>query len=307
MLAITRPNHNESPLAGEARVAISTPASPSHYEKLLIRFVERLLEVIPTSRPSTGFAGTLRRRYGIGTGAPGTVHFAVSDISQLQMVLNALRQGDRAALQAMVVLEEDASARVVNGYDGLARKGTQRFSVCPSTENVAILPLNLETPVFAEVSYLTARPEAVARYQPEVLVFCDSMMSLRNLRAMPWVMAELSGRRAVAVFQGDSGPGYTRPAAAAVLRANPVPVLAAVAYSPRGLLAAQGVPRLESICTPRLDWLQQFTSSVTSQRFTKQLVVAGPMLDAIEAGPLRTQWQSMKKFGHAFVLGDLVI
>lgn len=267
-------------------------------DKILIAALTKLVAVIPTTRPAQGIAGKLRKQFGIGTLIAGEVHFSQDDLAKTQRLLQAVIAGDRQAVSAMLV--PHANWTMVGGSQK-PRSPSQRFRLNWNFPSIAILPLYLDLPV----AYMATQPDAAAELAPEVWVACDSMAMLRNVKAFPWVSQQIAGRRAVAIYVGDRGVGFPKAKAKAALRLHPVPVLAAITYSPEGMASVAGISCLERICLPEMDRVMSQHSTITAQRFEKQVTEWGDLLDALQSEPFRSLWAEMRSVGHAFRLSDI--
>lgn len=161
---------------------------------------------------------------------------------------------------------------------------------------VAVVPMGLpqqrgHAPVG---SFLAMRWDAALALPYEVLVVCENLEPMLRLSSYPWLIHQIAGRPALALFRG--APAWFRTNAAAQLVASDRrPLLALFDFDPQGLAMANALPRRERLCLPPWEELEALVRQYKRHHlYANQVQRSRVELDACEAPDIAEAWRRMR-------------
>jgi hypothetical protein len=247
-----------------------------------VTFLQLLLATRPAERRNQGVAAEMAAREGIGKVVGARVMYGPADLLAAENTLST--RGFPLVAPAPGFSRSDAPA------GGSEKAGAHRVS----KGLVAVVPIPCSFDLPQGTRFLPMPWADAARLPHEVVLVCENFETLMRLREFSWLAAYLKARATLAVFRG--APRYFRTdAPAALLRELSTPVLGFFDYDPKGLCMAAALPRLEALCLPPWDALEQAARKLRRDHlFAQQYHVCRAQLDALPAGALASAWARMK-------------
>lgn len=249
----------------------------------------QVLRGVVAARPARKYgevAVELARAHGIGRLQGAGVVYEAEDF---------LKAANLLRLQSVDLAKPSAGALRREGQTGVSEKIGAR-SVGAGL--VAVVPLNAPLSLPQGARFLVADGDQLDLATFEVILVVENLepFSRQEMDSYGWLQQEfLRGRPTLALWRGGPGPLGTA-APAALLRRAVQPVLGFYDFDPKGLTFAASAPRLDALCLPPWELLQEQV-----RRFNREDLWYGQVdssraqLDRLQAGPLQEAWQRMQQ------------
>jgi len=268
------------------------PAEGS-FRKVVVSFLTKLLAEPSPVRRSPGAAGYLVRAHGIGElGRHGEVIYDTGHLASARSLLGRLRPKDTDACAVVLSVQADVATHDSHA----ATRSKPQWSTTPLAQSsVAMRIINADFALHKQAWFAAIPAQDAAAIGTDVVLVCETIMSLYACSHLSWVTDKLGGRATLAVFAGGKGL-FRRAATAQLLAASNLPVLRLASFSPHGLLDAAGTPRLEGMCWPPRAQLEELAlAAPPSGVHRAQMRRAANTLDACPHAAVQSAWDALKR------------
>ena len=272
-------------------------------------FLTLLLVERPEKQRRIGAAGLAAKKYGVG-------------------------RPSRCGMFVQYGLPDYVAAARVLGVEALDREPVDRETAPPAIETVEVLPAPGSWPsqraVLAEersrtdmrrnliaarligigesaegpVHFVTLNWQQAVQMSLDAIILCQRLETLLHLQQFAWLASYLRGRRAMAVYVGDSNSIYREKPVNSLLAARELPVLCLFDWTPRSLVRATSIKRFEAFCwPPRLAECEVQTIPASFEalaRFYK------PKLKELQGDVLIATWEEFLKTRKVWSTLDFV-
>jgi hypothetical protein len=161
---------------------------------------------------------------------------------------------------------------------------------------LAAVPLHLNMSVPTGCAFLTLDIEAALRLRLGAILVCEKLDTLTKLHQFEWLEEIVRGRPTLAVYLGNTQGVYTTETVLKLLSCSEVPVLGFFDLDPRGLSKAAELPRLEALCLPPREVLDQFLESYQPYSgLARQIRLARAKLDSLASPAVASAWALVRK------------
>lgn len=218
-------------------------------------FLQTLIDTRPERRSALGVAGYLAKQHKIGRRSQTTDAFEIeysSDdfVRAFELLTTGVvhtglgRQPSGLAHQPLALAAPaGVVAEPLSFPQGRHRTEFRSSLIATSMIGMA------EGVVTTERHFVSIDWREALQLPFEAIVLCQRLDDLALVRHYPWVLHQLAGRRAIAVYVGDGGL-YRAQLCAEFVHASKAPVLCLFDFDPRAIVRAAGFPRVEALCFP---------------------------------------------------------
>jgi hypothetical protein len=248
-----------------------------------VSFLRRLISERPQARRRDGIAARMFEDEGLGELVGARVYYSSVDYTKAENML--LTRGFD-----LVAMSETFSRSQA------PRGGSEKTGALAVTFGmVAVVAVNMDETLITPLNSFHAMAwEAAAALPYEVLLVCENLEPLMQLREYHWMADFIKGRPTLAIFRG--GPGmFTTSDAAKIIAEDVRPTLAFFDFDPKGLSMAASLPRREAICLP--NWKDLEAAILRDRRdhlFSNSVHVSRSHLDRVVDPEITLAWQRLK-------------
>lgn len=229
----------------------------------------------PVQRRSQGLAGHLANTFGIGRIDQRDRGYVIYSSADFERAKTALRNGGISPAAPTPVPTPVPVKQADKGV-------------------VAVVPINMSGLQLPGARCATLAGRAALALDYQVILACEKFEMFLCLDEFSWLENFIRSRRTLALFVGSFGP-YRKQVAQNLIEQSTAPVLAFFDFDPRGLQRAAIIPRLEALCLPEWQDLEQaLWQKKQSSVFQRELVQHRPHLDAVECEVIAPAWARMK-------------
>lgn len=158
---------------------------------------------------------------------------------------------------------------------------------------VAVTTMNGGLQLPASGRYVVMDPQEAANIRHDVILLCQNMRELLRVSNYVWLEQFVQNRTTLVVYRGGVGlPGCTVASSDFLLRCSTAPVLALVDVDSTGLSVAARVPRLERLCVPSWNFVEQQMQPTCGERPARRSErLDGSLHDDVARG-----WRMLRTF-----------
>lgn len=162
---------------------------------------------------------------------------------------------------------------------------------------VAVTTINGDLQLPASGRYIVMEAREAANMRHEVILLCQNMRELLRVSNYVWLEQFVQNRATLVVFRGGVGlPGCTVASSDFLLRRSTAPVLALVDIDSAGLAVAARVPRLERLCVPSWEFVEQQMQPTCGERPARRI----ERLDGSQHEDVARGWRMLRTFPRGF-------
>lgn len=271
-------------------------------EELDPRTIQVLLRVIQS--PKDRFSRTealsafINTYQDIGRREGSSIYLTSADKDRIANILSAEKIGRDTPPDAWRGLSR-TDALALGNNEKLSREPVRiRRIAIKALRTSQELALNGSPVVLPERCHVEADYDAIDISMHDWIIVVENWESFNDVH-MAINKLDFPGDNPIVVWRGDN----SRTRADSVLnwvQGLSIPVAAFVDYDPKGLVIANGLPRLERIISPPLKSLRELlTTRGIRERYLSQIPYCQSMLDKAMNSQIRELWQEMTLVGKA--------
>jgi hypothetical protein len=248
-----------------------------------VDFLRRLIVDRPQSRRRTGLAQSVADLEGVGTIRGAAVYYDERDFARAANILQT--RGYPLTVPAGEFSRSEAPAG-----------GSEKTGSLPvSNDMVAVVPMGMAHCTVPRGGFLALPADIAIALSYDVLLVCENMEPLLRLHTYGWLSTYSQARPTLAVFRGAPGFFRTDVVAQFMLR-DTRPTLAFFDFDPMGLFMAASLPRLEAVCLPDFDSLENATRrNHRAHLFTNSYADCRSFLNSVTKPDISAAWKLLQR------------